>query len=151
VLLITRKGRALRFSEGEVRAMGRASRGIRGINLREGDELAAAQFVDPGKKLLVVSENGFGKRVDYKEFSVHGRGTGGQVLYKVTPKSGEVAGAIAVSETDDVVCITSQGKTLRVIAEKIGEQDVYASGVKVLNIEPPDMVIGLDRVIREEE
>jgi DNA gyrase subunit A len=151
LLLITRKGIALRYNESEVRAMGRSTRGIRGITLRENDELAAAQFIDNNQKLLVISEYGYGKRVDYTEINPHGRGTGGQRIYKVTEKTGEVVGVIGVAEKDDAVCITGQGKTLRLIAAKIGEQGKNASGVHVLDIAPPDIVIGVDRVIYEEE
>jgi DNA gyrase subunit A len=151
LLLITRKGVALRYNEDEVRPMGRSSRGVRGINLKNGDELAAAQFIDNSQKLLIVSENGYGKRVDYSEINPHGRGTGGQRLYKVTEKTGEIVGAIGVAENDDVMCITSQGKTLRLIAKKIGEQGKNASGVRVLDIEPPDIAIGVDRIINEGE
>jgi DNA gyrase subunit A len=151
LLLITRKGVALRFNESDVRPMGKTSHGIRGIKLRSDDELAAAQFVDDNQKLLIVSENGYGKRVDYNEINPHGRGTGGQRLYKVTEKTGEVVGAIGVAESDDVVCITSQGKTLRVIASKIGEQGKNASGVRVLDIDPPDIAIGVDRIINKED
>jgi DNA gyrase subunit A len=131
--------------------MGRASRGVRGINLKSEDELAAAQFVDNNQTLLIVSESGYGKRIDYKEINPHGRGTGGQRLYKVTEKTGEVTGAIGVAEADDAVCITSQGKTLRLVAKKIGVQGKNASGVRVLDIEPPDIVIGVDRVINEDD
>jgi DNA gyrase subunit A len=101
--------------------------------------------------MLVVTANGYGKRVDFDEFTPHGRATGGQRIYNVTEKTGEIVGAIVLSDTDEVVCITSQGKTLRAEADAITKQGRASSGIRVLEIEPPDMVIGVDRVVREEE
>ncbi|MDR3284300.1 MAG: DNA gyrase subunit A, partial [Treponema sp.] len=150
LVLITRHGQALRITETEVRPMGRASHGVAGIRLAAGDELTGALRVEDGSRILVVSEYGCGKRVGFDEFSVHGRGTGGQRIYNVTPRTGELVGAIALADSDEVVCITSQGKTLRLPAESIAKQGRAASGVRVLEIEPPDMVIGVDKIVGEE-
>jgi DNA gyrase subunit A len=165
VVLITRRGQALRISEEGVRAMGRASRGVAGIRLAQGDELAGALRVEEGNRqdpprseaatvphrILVVSEHGFGKRVDFSEFAPHGRGTGGQRIYNATDKTGELVGAIALADNDEAVCITSQGKTLRVEADAISRQGRSSSGVRVLVIEAPDMVTGVDRIVNEGE
>lgn len=151
VMLISRKGQALRISEEEVRCMGRASRGVSGIRLSSGDELAGALLLNNAEKMLLITESGYGKRVDYSEFSIHGRGTGGQRIYEVTPKTGEIVGCISVLDTDEAVCITSQGKTLRVAADSIAHQKRSSSGVRMLNIDPPDMVIGIDRMANEDK
>lgn len=151
VMLISRKGQALRIDEEEVRCMGRASRGVIGLKLASGDELVGALLLNTEEKMLLVTESGYGKRVDYDEFSAHGRGTGGQRVYEITEKTGEIIGCISVLDTDEVVCITSQGKTLRVPAVSIANQRRNSSGVRVLNIDPPDMVIGIDRVANEDK
>lgn len=151
LVLITRRGQALRVAENEVRAMGRSSRGVTGIRLSQGDELAAAIHVEEGSKMLVLSESGYGKRVEFSEFTPHGRGTGGQKIYKISDKTGEVVGAITVADCDEIVVITSQGKTLRLEAKKITTQGRGASGICVFNIERPDMVIGVDKVANEDD
>jgi DNA gyrase subunit A len=151
VVLITRKGQALRITEDDVRAMGRASRGVCGIKLEDNDELTAMLRVAPNQRMLILTEYGFGKRVDFENFSVHGRATRGQMIYVPEEKTGEIVGAITVFDSDEVVIITSQGKTLKINADSVSIQGKTAKGVRVLNIEKPDFVIGLDRVAREDE
>lgn len=150
LMLVTRHGQALRVSETEIRDQGRASHGVIGIRLSGGDELTGALRINGGK-LLVMSENGYGKRVDFSEFSPHGRGTGGQKVYTITEKTGEVVGLLAVADDDEIVCITGQGKTIRVQVSSINVMGRAAQGVKILDIESPDQLIGLDVVAREDE
>lgn len=150
LMLVTRHGQALRVSETEIRDQGRASHGVIGIRLSGGDELTGALRINGGK-LLVMSENGYGKRVDFSEFSPHGRGTGGQKVYTITEKTGEVVGLLAVAGDDEIVCITGQGKTIRVQVSSINVMGRAAQGVKILDIESPDQLIGLDVVAREDE
>ena len=150
LMLVTRHGQALRVSETEIRDQGRASHGVIGIRLSGGDELTGALRINGGK-LLVMSENGYGKRVDFSEFSPHGRGTGGQKVYTITEKTGEVVGLLAVADNDEIVCITGQGKTIRVQVSSINVMGRAAQGVKILDIESPDQLIGLDAVAREDE
>jgi len=101
--------------------------------------------------MLIMTECGYGKRVEFSEFSPHGRATGGQKIYTISDKTGEIVGLIAVSEKDEVVCITSQGKTIRVKANTISTMGRAAQGVRILNIERPDMLIGIDTVANEED
>ena len=150
LMFVTRQGQALRVSEEEIRDQGRSSRGVIGIRLSGGDELTGALRINGGR-LLVMSENGYGKRVDFSEFSPHGRGTGGQKVYTVTEKTGEVVGLLAVADDDEIVCITGQGKTIRVQVSSINVMGRAAQGVKILDIESPDQLIGLDAVAREDE
>jgi len=150
-ILITRKGQALRISEETVRVMGRASRGVTGIRLDKEDELAAMLRVSEGERILLLSEYGYGKRTDFDNFNAHGRGTGGQMIYCPEEKTGELVGAITVRDDDDVVVITSQGKTLKIASETVNVLGKAARGVRIVNIDRPDFVIALDRVAREEE
>ncbi len=151
MVLVTRKGWALRFAEKAVRAMGRASRGVLGIKLSDKDELAGVALVRPGEQLLVVSEFGFGKRTAYDNFAQHGRGTRGQVVYRATEKTGEVVAALPVSQKDDLVCITSQGNTLKLRLADIAVLGKTAMGVRIVNITRPDLVVGVARVVKEDE
>jgi len=151
VVLITRRGQALRMTEEDVRVMGRASRGVCGIKLAEGDELTAMLRVQSTERMLVLSEYGYGKRVDFDNFNPHGRATHGQMIYCPEDRTGELVGAITVGEEHEVVVITSLGKTLKFAANTVSVQGKGAKGVRILNIERPDFVIGLDKVIREED
>lgn len=151
VVLITRKGQALRVHEEQVRAMGRATRGVRGILLSADDELAAMLPVAQGQAMLIVTENGYGKRTEYDNFMTHGRGTRGQMIYVPDELSGEVVGAISIGSENEVMVITSTGKTIKIEAETIRMCGKGARGVRVVNIEPPDLVIGLDKIVKEED
>jgi DNA gyrase subunit A len=151
VVLITRKGQALRMTEKDVRAMGRASRGVCGIKLENADELTAMLRVSSDQKMLVLTEYGYGKRVEFENFNPHSRATHGQMIYCPEEKTGEIVGAITVLDSDDVMVITSQGKTLKVEANTVSIQGKGAKGVRVLNIDRPDFVIGLDKIAREED
>jgi DNA gyrase subunit A len=159
IVLISRRGKALRTHEDHVRAMGRSTRGVTGMKLSSGDELAGVLRVDSGEgrppekieKMLILSEYGFGKRVDFNEFTSHGRGTGGQKIYTVTEKTGEIVGCVSVLEDEEIMCITSQGKSIKLKVKEIRAMGPSAQGVKILSIDKPDFVIGLDRIVKEDE
>ena len=151
VMLISRRGKALRITEDSVRLMGRASCGIKGMKLSEGDEIAAAVKVEPDANMILLTEKGVGKRISFDLYSVHGRGTGGQRIFGNTESKGEIIGAINVKDKDEVVCMTSQGKTLRFKATDIKEQGTGASGVNVVRVTEPDFIVGLDKVQADED
>jgi len=151
VVLISRKGQALRTHEDNVRAMGRSSRGVTGMKLSNGDELAGVLRVDDKEKMLILSEFGYGKRVDFSEFTSHGRGTGGQRIYTVADKTGEIVACVNVEDNEDIMCITSQGKSIKLKVSDIRVMGRSAQGVRILTIEKPDFVIGLDRIVKEDE
>ena len=146
VMLITRRGKALRINEESVRTMGRASCGIKGMKLSEGDEIAAAVRVEEESNIILMTEKGFGKRISFDNFAVHGRGTGGQRIFGNTDGKGEIIGAMNVKDSDEVICMTSQGKTLRFKASEIREQGQGASGVRIVTIKEPDYLVGIDKV-----
>ena len=146
IMLVSRRGKALRIKEDSVRLMGRASCGIKGMKLSEGDEIAAAVKVEADANMILLTEKGVGKRISFDLYSVHGRGTGGQRIFGNTESKGEIIGALNVKDTDEVVCMTSQGKTLRFKATDIKEQGTGASGVNVVRVTEPDFLVGLDKV-----
>jgi DNA gyrase subunit A len=157
VVLISRQGQALRTHEDHVRAMGRSSRGVSGMKLGNGDELTGLLRVDTTpppaaqEQMLILSEYGYGKRVDFSEFSSHGRGTGGQRIYTVSEKTGEIVGCVNVLEDEDIMCITSQGKSIKLKVSSIRVMGRSALGVRILSIDKPDFVIGVDRIVKEDE
>jgi DNA gyrase subunit A len=128
------------------------------MRLSGGDELAGLLRVDLGQgrpaekveKMLILSEFGYGKRVDFSEFSSHGRGTGGQRIYTVSEKTGEIVGCVSVLEDDEIMCITSQGKSIKLKVSEIRIMGRSAQGVRIVSIDKPDFVIGLDRIVTDE-
>ena len=146
IMLITRQGKALRISEDEVRAMGRASFGITGIKLSSGDSLSDAVRIVEENDVLVITEKGFGKRVSFNEFEKHGRGTGGQRIFANKIDKGEIVDAISVSGTDEIICMTGHGKTLRVKASAVSKQGRNSSGSRVINIDSADYLAGFDKI-----
>ncbi len=151
ILLVSRRGQALRISEEEVRPMGRASHGVTGMKLSEGDEICATIHVDTEAKILVITEKGVGKRVEFSDFAAHGRGTGGQRVFGNIDDKGEIIGALTVKDEDSFMCITSQGTSIRVKASDITVQGRAASGIRVVDITDPDYVVGIDKIAAEED
>ncbi|MCH5282286.1 MAG: DNA gyrase subunit A [Treponema sp.] len=151
VFVISRKGKALRFSENDVREMGRATCGIKGMKLSDGDEISGAITYTEGESILLLTEKGYGKRVSFDDFKPHGRGTGGQKIFGNTEERGEIIGLLSVKDSDEIVCMTSQGKTLRVSVNTINQQGTGSTGVKVVKISDPDFLVGVDKIPPENE
>ena len=149
--MVSKHGQALRFHEEAVRTMGRASRGVQGIKLQKEDELAGIMIVRNEEKMMLLSEYGYGKRTDYDNFSPHGRATRGQIAYKISEKTGEIVGVSSLNDEDEIVCITSQGVAIKIKSSDVSVMGKSAFGVRIVNITPPDVVIGMARVIKEDE
>jgi len=150
-LLISKKGQALRFPQESVRAMGRATRGVIGMKLSETDEIADILFVQPNKHILLVTERGYGKRLSFEHFNPHSRATKGQICYRVLEKTGEVVGALAVREEEQLMSISSMGNTLRLTIESIPVQGRSSSGVIIANLNPPDSIKAITKVKGERD
>lgn len=150
LLLVTRRGQGLRIAEADVRPMGRTARGVNGIRLRSGDELAGATTPGPSRVVLVVTQNGYGKRMSFDELAPHGRGTLGQVACPTSDRTGEVVGVEQVDDRDELVMITSQGLALKTRAEGVPVYGRSAQGVRVVNLDAPDVVVGFARIAVED-
>ena len=137
-MVITKQGRGLRFNVGTIREMGRTAHGVKGIKLRENDEVVGLVKVEDNKTALVVATNGKGKQVDFSLFACHGRGTGGQIIYKCTDDVTLVSALSVNKETDDLVCITAMGQTIRMHVRDISEQGRAAQGVYVFKMRKAD-------------
>lgn len=151
LVLISRRGKALRIKETNIRPMGRAGHGNKGLKLGEGDELSAAIRVEDSSSILVLTEKGYGKRARFEDYKVHGRGTGGQRVFGNVDNKGEIIGALSVSDKDEIVCMTGQGKTLRVKVSTINVQGPASSGVSVVKVDEPDYLVGLDKIANEDK
>lgn len=134
VILVTKYGQCIRFRETDVRSTGRVSMGVRGINLLDGDEVVAMQLNSQGHYLLVVSENGMGKRTSIGEFTCQNRGGKGVKCYKITEKTGNVIGAKAVNEENEIMMITTEGIIIRLQCSDISILGRITSGVKLINL-----------------
>ena len=150
VFLITKYGMCIRFRETDVRATGRASMGVIGMSLTDQDEIVAMQVRSQGKYLLVVSEKGLGKRTGMDEFTVQNRGGKGVKCYKITDKTGNVVGAKAVNEDNEVMLITTEGIIIRIPCGGISIVGRIASGVKLMNVDSENVSVASIAKVREQ-
>ena len=151
IILITKYGQCIRFKETDVRSTGRVSMGVRGINLLDGDEVVAMQLNTQGYYLLVVSENGMGKRTSVSEFTCQNRGGKGVKCYKITEKTGNVIGAKAVNEENEIMMITTEGIIIRLQCADISILGRITSGVKLINLSKGVTVASFAKVREKEE
>ena len=150
LLIATRNGMAICFAETDVRPMGRDAAGVRGIRLGADDCVIGAAVAEPGKTLLTVTENGYGKRTPVESYlrgdEVQGRGGKGMRNYRLTDKTGPVAGAVVVSDTDDIMLIESGGVILRTPAGSINLYGRDTQGVILMRVEAGSRLIAVQRV-----
>ena len=151
IILVTKYGQCIRFNEMDVRSTGRVSMGVRGINLLDGDEVVAMQLNTQGHYLLVVSENGMGKRTSISEFTSQNRGGKGVKCYKITEKTGNVIGAKAVNEENEIMMITTEGIIIRLQCADISILGRITSGVKLINLSEGVTVASFAKVREKDE
>jgi DNA gyrase subunit A len=151
IIMVSRSGQAARFSEAQTRPMGRDTGGVRGMNVSRGDNcVLAMDVVQPDAELLVVTENGYGKRTAMDEYPVKGRGAMGVRTIGLTEKKGGVAGALIVREHQDLVFISQSGMVQRTGVKGISKQGRPAQGVRVMNLREDDMVSAVALVMESE-
>ncbi|WP_297392927.1 DNA gyrase subunit A [uncultured Peptoniphilus sp.] len=134
VILVTKKGLAIRFNEEQVRKSGRNSMGVKSIDLSDDDIVVSSDLLCEDKYLLVISENGFGKLTEIDKYRPQNRGGKGLLTYKITKKTGDVAAAAVVEKEDDVMIIADSGIIIRILTEDISIQGRNTSGVKLMNL-----------------
>lgn len=140
VILVTKKGMSIRFSENDIRLTGRSSMGVKSIELNEGDEVVSFDIVDDNKYLLVISEKGFGKMTEMKEYRSQTRGGKGIITYKTKEKTGDLISAKVIDKGDEIMMITSNGVIIRIETDGISVMGRSTSGVKLMNITDSDIV-----------
>ncbi|MFV0529419.1 MAG: DNA gyrase subunit A [Lachnospiraceae bacterium] len=146
ILLITKYGQCIRFSEKDVRKTGRTSMGVRGMNLADRDEVVAMQLTTQGTHLLIVSEHGMGKRTLMEEFTIQNRGGKGVKCYRILEKTGYVVGAKAVNEDNEVMLITTAGIIIRIACAEISVFGRITSGVKLMNVQDDISIASISKV-----
>ncbi len=146
VILATKYGQCIRFKETDVRATGRASMGVRGINLTDMDEVIGMQLQVQGTDLLIVSEKGMGKRTEISEFNVQNRGGKGVKCYKITEKTGYVVGIKAVNADNEIMIINTDGIIIRMLCSGISVLGRITSGVKLINLKEGEKVASIAKV-----
>jgi len=151
ILLITKQGKAIRFSEEQAREVGRSARGVRGIRLGKGDAVISMTLAQPRSELLTVTELGFGKRSPVEEYRLQSRGGKGIINIKVTPKNGAVVGAKAVTDKDEVMLITHEGMMVRSPVKDVRSTGRATQGVRLINIKGKDRVASVARVAPKDE
>ncbi|MGA2173764.1 MAG: DNA gyrase subunit A [Verrucomicrobiota bacterium] len=151
VVLITREGQSIRFSEEDARPMGRPAGGVRGISLESSDAVIALAVVVPDATLLVAGENGIGKRTDFGEYRLQSRGGKGIITMKTTDRTGHVVGALTVKDADEIMLITVAGQMVRTRVSDIREAGRNTQGVKLIDLEGTDKLKAIAPVISEEK
>jgi DNA gyrase subunit A len=151
ILIATQDGMSIRFNEEDVRPMGRNAYGVRGISLRDGDAVVAMEVMTPGGAILSVTEQGYGKRTELDEYRLQSRGGIGIINIQTSERNGKVIGVAHVSEDDELMLITQQGKILRMAAKDIRTIGRATQGVKLIDIEGDDRAVSIARLAEKDE
>lgn len=148
VMLFSDAGKAVRFDENDVRPMGRTARGVRGMNLDEGQAVISMLVAgDETQTVLTATENGFGKRTSILEYTRHGRGTKGMIAIQTSARNGKVVGAVLVKPSDEIMLITTGGVLVRTRVSEIREMGRATQGVTLINVDDNSMLSGVRRVV----
>lgn len=153
VIIVTKFGKCICFSEEDVRTMGRIAGGVRAIKLEKGDEVVAMELAEENEELLVVTKNGYGKRTSVGEYKVQTRGGKGLLTYDKAKfkKTGELIGAMVVNDNDEILLINSDGIIIRIKAGEVSRLGRATQGVKIMRVEEAANIISMAKVIREDD
>ncbi|MDG2137951.1 MAG: DNA gyrase subunit A [Luminiphilus sp.] len=151
VMLLSSEGKAVRFQEQAVRAMGRTARGVRGIKLGDEHRLISLIVPQADSTILTVSEKGYGKRTDTEEFPCKGRGTKGVIAMATTAKNGPLVGAVQVSTGDEIMLISDQGTAVRTRVEEISTLGRNTQGVRVIKTREDEKLVRLSRIVEDDD
>ena len=147
ILLATEKGFSIRFSEKEARPIGRTGRGVRGIRLKSDDRVVGAEIVHPGNMLLTITSNGYGKRTQLEEYPVQGRGGLGVMTIRCSEKIGSVVGIQQVTESDQLLVITSDGNIVRMKVDEISVIGRNTQGVRLVGTGESNQVVSVEKLV----
>ena len=153
VIIVTKKGKCICFSEKDVREMGRIAGGVRAIKLEGDDEVVAMELVEPGQQLFVATENGYGKRTPVEDYKVQVRGGKGLLTYDKAKfkKTGALVGAMVVDEDDEIMLINSDGIIIRIKASDVTVLGRATQGVRIMKVEDETKIVAMAKVIKEDE
>jgi len=150
IMLFSTEGKATRFSEGQVRAMGRTARGVRGINLAAGHKLISLIVPKEGGRILTVTENGYGKRTENAEFPAKGRGGKGVIAMSTSARNGSLVGAVQVWDTDEMMLISNQGTAVRTRVEEVSLLGRNTQGVRVIRTRDGEALVSVSRIVEDD-
>ncbi len=151
VMLFSDSGKAVRFDENDVRAMGRSARGVRGMNLEDGQSVIAMLVAENEQQsVLTATENGYGKRTPVAEYTRHGRGTKGMIAIQTSERNGKVVSAVLVNPTDEIMLITTGGVLVRTRVSEIREMGRATQGVTLINVDEGTWLSGLQRIVESD-
>ncbi|MBN1689003.1 MAG: DNA gyrase subunit A [Candidatus Omnitrophica bacterium] len=151
LFLATRNGKSIRFSEKQVRDMGRTASGVRGMNIDKKDEIIAMEIVRPDAIALSVTENGFGKKTKFKEYRVQSRGGKGLINVKITPKNGKIVNVLTVRDEDEIVMVTTGGMVVRCPVNQIRTSGRNSQGVRVMRLKDGQKIAAAARVVERDD
>ena len=150
LLLVTSGGKSIRFKETDVRPMGRTARGVKGIRLGKDDRVVVMEKVEEDYTLLVVSENGYGKRTDFNQYNAQKRGGGGVITMRTGARNGALVGAASVRAGDELMLISTDGQMIRMPVDQIRVIGRATKGVRLINLDQNDKLVSLAKVAEEE-
>ncbi len=152
VMLFSDDGKAVRFAEDEVRSMGRAATGVRGMRLEFGQKLIAMLVAgDDDMTVLTATENGYGKRTPIADYTRHGRGTKGMISIQTSERNGKVVAALLVKDEDEIILLTSEGKLVRTRVSEIRVMSRNTQGVTLISMASDVHLVGLERVTENDD
>ncbi len=146
VLIASRRGKSIRFPEGQVRSMGRTAAGVRGMSLAESDRVVGMEILSPGATVLTVTEKGYGKRTPLDDYRLQGRGGQGVITIRTTARNGEVVSVAQVVDDDEVMLITNGGKVLRSPVSGISTMGRATQGVRIMNLADGEKLVAMARL-----
>ena len=151
VLIASSEGKSIRFPEEQVRPMGRAAGGVRGMGLREGDAVVGMEILEPGATILTVTERGYGKRTPLDDYRLQGRGGQGVITIRTSERNGKVMSVVQVVDDDEVMFITDGGKVLRARVAGISTMGRATQGVRIMNLEPGEKLVSMARLAERDD
>ena len=151
IMLFSSEGKATRFNENQVRAMGRTARGVRGINLADGHKLISLIVPEEGGRILTVTENGYGKRTENAEFPAKGRGGKGVIAMSTSARNGSLVGAVQVWDTDEMMLISNQGTAVRTRVEEVSLLGRNTQGVRVIRTRDGEALVSVSRIVEDDD
>lgn len=151
IVLFTANGYAIRFKSADLRPMGRGASGVRGMTLRSGDRIAGMEILRDGRNLLLVSQFGYGKLINYTGLPLRKRGGKGVIAFRLKGKTGKLVCGKSVNPKDDIILVTANGKVIRINVKEIPSRTRMATGVHLVKVEDSDQVVALARVSEEKE
>ena len=151
IFMVARSGQTIRFSEEDVRPMGRAAAGVRGMKLKADDEVVSCDLARDDAAILIVTDSGYGKRTQIDKFNTQGRGGQGVIGIKLTSKKGHVAAAFMVGIDDDIVAVSSGGVTIRMAVKEISSQGREATGVRVMSLDDGQTVASVALILATDD